>query len=233
MICTVLCNTCGLVLRFSEHGLCHYNNYNRLKKLYFSPQINGFLWKPSNILKTKCSVTFSKVNGSTCQAQGLYRKEKTKVLSFKSQPRFPSNGKMLWFVSFKAYSSILKNRNVYLRANSTSLIYTHKIQINTQFLLSLRTWSLSQHKQLWLWILINILNNCLITVSTSASTNTVNIRKFNNKVSWHKALEQMDLGQKKKIKGDRYTNRAYLVPRARGNHLKVLTSSLPEPRCLY
>lgn len=30
----------------------------------------------------------------------------------------------------------------------------------------------------------------------------------------------MDLGQKKKIKGDRYTNRVYLVPHARGNHLK-------------
>lgn len=134
MICTVLCNTCGLVLRFSEHGLCHCNNYNRLKKLYFSPQINGFLWKPSNILKTKCSVTFSKVNGSTCQAQGLYRKEKTKVLSFKSQPRFPSNGKMLWFVSFKAYSSILKNKRIFKGKFYISNIYTQNTNKHTIFI---------------------------------------------------------------------------------------------------
>lgn len=68
LICTVPYNAYGIVLPFFRTETmppAAATTTSDSKPLYFSPRIHGFLWKPANILKTKCNVEFPEANGST------------------------------------------------------------------------------------------------------------------------------------------------------------------------
>lgn len=106
-ISTVPYTMSGLVLRFSEHRPCHLllqQLQQTQNPAIFLHKLVGFYGSLPIYSKQNTVFNFQKLMEAHEKPRGCTERKK-KVLSFKSQSSFLSNGQVFWFISFKAHSS--------------------------------------------------------------------------------------------------------------------------------